>query len=158
MVFIDWSESMSVGVPLVDRDHKVLVSLLNNFHESTTPGSNDKIIEQTLKTLSDYIVYHFAREEEVMKACHYPDHEAHKKLHDSLVEQVTSISLRFFENKEDISKEDLLDFLKEWLVNHILKQDMAFRPYAEFNTAVQELPQSSWNNESVENVKETYVI
>jgi hemerythrin-like metal-binding protein len=162
MEFIEWSESMSVGVPLIDHDHKIIVYLINLFHHHISTEDDHKFLGTALNTLIDYTLFHFAREEQVMKVCKYPSSKDHKKQHEALVEQVTDIVQHFFKNKELKNKEpknkelekkedaiqgELLLFLKNWLINHILKQDMMFRPYAENNPEVRKLTTSMQTNE-----------
>jgi len=142
MDFIEWSESMSVGIPLIDQDHKIIVSLINQFHQNISAEADQKVLGSTLNTLIDYTLFHFSREEQLMKACKYPSFKAHKSQHEDLAQQVTDIAQRFFEKKQDVIKEELLEFLKSWLINHILKQDMGYRPYAEDNAEVNRLATS----------------
>jgi len=136
MEFIEWSESMSVGVPLIDQDHKIIVKLINLFHQNISDEANPNLLGTVLKTLIEYTQYHFAREEKVMQACHYPVLAEHKQQHDRLTHKVITISRQFFEKKENIFEQDLLDFLRDWLIHHILKEDMGYRPYAEHNQQV----------------------
>ncbi|MBL3599036.1 MAG: bacteriohemerythrin [gamma proteobacterium endosymbiont of Lamellibrachia anaximandri] len=136
MDFIEWSESMSVGNPLIDQDHKIIIKLINQLHHHVGAEEDRKALASALNTLIDYTLYHFSREERVMMACKYPSFEAHKRQHEKLIEQVVDTAHRFFEKKEDIVQDELLDFLKSWLINHILKQDMGFFPYAENNPEV----------------------
>ncbi|QYZ66288.1 MAG: bacteriohemerythrin [Gammaproteobacteria bacterium (ex Lamellibrachia satsuma)] len=136
MDFIEWSESMSVGNPSIDQDHKIIVKLINQLHQHAGVVEDRKALGSALNTLIDYTLYHFSREERVMKACRYPLFEDHKRRHEKLIEQVVDIARRFSEKKEDIVKDEFLDFLKNWLINHILKQDMGFSPYAENNPEV----------------------
>lgn len=142
MAFIEWSESMSVGNSAVDHDHKIIVQLINQLHQELSTTQDRKTQGSTLNTLIDYTLYHFAREEQVMQACKYPLFAEHKRQHEGLTEQVADIAHRFNEKKEDIIQDELLEFLKNWLINHILKQDMGFRPYAEYNPEVQKLTSS----------------
>ncbi|RDH87178.1 MAG: hypothetical protein DIZ77_18720 [endosymbiont of Seepiophila jonesi] len=134
--FIEWSESMSVGNPSIDQDHKIIVKLINQLHHHVGAVEDRKALGSALNTLIDYTLYHFSREERVMLACRYPSFENHKRQHDKLIEQVVNIARRFSEKKENIVKDELLGFLKNWLINHILKQDMKFCPYAENNPEV----------------------
>ncbi|RLJ17924.1 hypothetical protein DJ030_13030 [bacterium endosymbiont of Escarpia laminata] len=127
---------MSVGNPLIDQDHKIIVKLINQIHHQIGAVEDRKALGSALNTLIDYTLYHFSREERVMMACRYPSFENHKRQHEKLTDQVADIAHRFFEKKDDIVQDELLDFLKNWLIDHILKQDIGFRPYAENNPEV----------------------
>lgn len=140
--FIEWSESMSVGVPWLDHDHQVLVKLINLLHQQANTEDGHETLGTVLNSLLDYTQLHFSREEQVLQACNYPSLKEHKQQHESLVEQVVNIAHRFFENKEAVIEDDVVIFLRNWLVDHILQQDMGYRPYAENHMAVLQLDAS----------------
>ena len=138
MVVIQWTEAMSVGVPAVDHDHKVLIGLINSLGEATR-GDHDviQVIAGALATLIAYTQYHFEREEKMMEACDYPDLEAHREEHHALTAEVMALKDRFLSGEPDISVEGMLLFLTGWLNHHILLQDMEYRGYAEGNPAAE---------------------
>ncbi len=65
----EWPESMSVGVPQLDADHKAIIRLINRLHEGLRSGSEAAALDQIFDNLVAYIEWHFAREEEIMEAC-----------------------------------------------------------------------------------------
>jgi len=81
-----------------------------------------------LNDLIDYTKYHFSREEKIMQDHNYPDFEDHKQQHDKMVAQVTK-----FIDEYRIDKTRTIDnvtqFLKSWLINHINGSDQKYRPY-----------------------------
>lgn len=139
MEFIEWSDSMSTGVKVVDDDHKILLSLLNKLYKYVNNKEKREVLGNALDKLVDYTVYHFDREEKIMQAGHYPNLQKHHNIHENLKAQVAKIAHQFNEQKEDVIAQELLEFLKDWLINHILKEDMAFRPFCEDNNEVDKL-------------------
>ncbi len=143
MSFMEWSDSMSVGVAELDADHKLLVSLINQLHDSVGDVEEKATLGSVLNTLIDYTIYHFSREEKIMEVCNYPGLEKHIDMHRALTGRVSDIRDRFRNSHDgDVVGDDVLDFLKEWLNTHILKQDMEYRSYVSGNDAVAEAAKS----------------
>jgi len=133
MAYYEWSEAMSVGVPILDSDHKALIRLINILHDEPDldedPGKLDRVFEQ----LATYVDYHFAREESVMVACGYPAIESHREEHRQLAQDILDFRKRHTSGGGFQLGEELFDFLKDWLNHHILMQDMHYKKYAEGN-------------------------
>ena len=136
MTVIGWSNMMSVGVAVLDRDHQVLIDLIRRIAEAREDdGDFRAVLAEVLTELVAYTVYHFNREEHVMAACGYPELEAHRDEHNALTREVEDMQRRFGEADPDLGRDELLVFLTGWLNHHIMLQDMAYRTYAEDNPA-----------------------
>jgi hemerythrin len=133
VMFYQWSESMSVGLPLIDNDHKALIHLVNRLHEAVSAGDTYDVLDDLLNRLVDYIDIHFTREERVMDACAYPQTIDHKEEHAAFVDYIRSLREQFTADSAAGLAGDLTEYLKDWLNHHILIQDMAYRQYAENN-------------------------
>jgi hemerythrin len=121
--FIDWEKVPRVGVPIIDYEHKQLVVLINKLHHSVTSGVVSKSeLLQIMLDLFDYTVYHFNAEDKLMAEVGYPHRENHGKKHDNLQGEILDFASSFFEYEVDV-REDLLEVLKTWLVEHIIKSD-----------------------------------
>lgn len=133
---IHWSEAMSVGVPRLDSDHRVLIGLINHLEQATENRIETKVIvEEVLDALIAYTRFHFDREERVMAACQYPELETHHEEHQKLTREVMELLERFETDPATVSHHEMDVFLAEWLNHHILLQDKAYRAYAERNPA-----------------------
>lgn len=137
MAFMRWTEEMSVGVPLLDADHRLFVAVINELDEKAHLPIHGMAAKRLLDTLVRYARYHFDREEKVMAACGYPGIAGHKEEHAEFTEYIDRAVERFAADPDARLDATLADFLKSWLTHHILIQDMAFRPYAEGNVAVE---------------------
>lgn len=118
---------MSVGVARLDRDHRVLIGLINRLARHGGGGADTPIVAEVLTALIAYTRFHFYREERVMEACGYPSLDAHREEHRLLADEVARLKLRFSDDPASLRHTDLLRFLSDWLNHHILLQDMAYR-------------------------------
>ncbi len=129
MPLIEWTPEFSVGVESLDTDHKVLISLVNQLNEAITGGEPRSTVQRVLDALLDYTVYHFGREESLMRAAEYPDFDAHVRTHATLRAQVADIRDRYVRNPESIHAREVLAFLKTWLSTHIIGRDHLYAPF-----------------------------
>lgn len=137
MAEIKWTESMTIGIPFVDADHRTLVRLLNQVQDSIGDAEEYGTLGSVLRALADYTESHFAREEEMLRGCGYRDLPAHAALHARLAERVRGISQRYEVDRASVRGAEVLDFLTEWLTEHILTHDMAYRVIATQNIPAQ---------------------
>ncbi|MCX7680208.1 MAG: bacteriohemerythrin [Spirochaetes bacterium] len=128
MNFIEWNDSLSVGVEVFDKEHKQLVSLVNKLNSALAAGSAKKTMEDILQSLVRYTQIHFKHEEEYMLLYDYPEYTHHKKEHEDLTAQVLDFHERYRSGKVSFSLE-LMKFLKDWLTNHILGSDMKYKNF-----------------------------
>lgn len=128
MVLVNWNEIYSVNIAEVDNQHKKLIELLNNLHEAMMTGKGRDIMSKTLSDLVNYTVSHFATEEKLFDQYDYPETEMHKQQHLDLVEQVGTLQKKF-ESGEKVLTIDVMNFLRDWLYDHIVGYDKKFGPY-----------------------------
>lgn len=83
-----------------------------------------------LNRLVEYAEEHFAREEEIMRASGYPGLARHHAIHEALFEQIFVLQGHFEDGRIRIDR-DAVDFLRGWLVDHIVGEDMKFSAYVE---------------------------
>ncbi len=127
MSLIQWRSDFSVEYPPIDEQHKKLVGLLNTLYEAMREGKGSKELGTILSELTDYTNYHFSYEEQIMEKFNYADRTKHKQIHKELIDQVLQYKEEFESGKALVSVK-MLDFLKDWLSNHILQVDMQLKP------------------------------
>ena len=66
---------------------------------------------------------HFSDEEEYMRSIQYKRFLSHKVEHDDFREKLDSIDLEKMDQDQTGTLLDLLEFLSNWLVHHILEKD-----------------------------------
>ena len=98
--------------------------MVNNLADNLRPGEDLGLyLEVFFDQLAQYTDYHFQMEEKMMRGRGFPGYDEHKAIHDRLRQQVSDFRQRFVKKEKALS-EDLLAFLRDWLVNYILKRDM----------------------------------
>lgn len=126
--FVSWNDGLSVGIAVIDEDHKKLLSLVNNLQTAVYYPTGDAFERQTLKELVDYTKYHFEREEELLRSNGYPDFDAHKRQHEEMIARVEGF-LNAYEKDREGTVEEMVGFLKSWLVDHIAGTDQKYSAY-----------------------------
>ena len=123
--FMAWNDSWLVGVAEFDAQHKNLVSLLNELHQSMSLGRGRTVIGDVLASLVGYTQSHFAAEERLMQKYNYPGLGMHKLEHDQLARKVLEFRRGFEAGNVTVSIE-VMEFLKAWLRDHILGSDKRY--------------------------------
>lgn len=118
-----WTDDLNTGIPVVDGQHRQIVSYINHLHDAREKGDR-KGIGDVINDLIDYTLSHFSFEEELMAEAGYPFAGPHKRVHDVFVKRVAEYQLRY-KAGEDVSGE-LHALLMRWLVGHIKNDDAAY--------------------------------
>ncbi|HTZ47337.1 MAG TPA: bacteriohemerythrin [Verrucomicrobiae bacterium] len=126
---MSWNEKMAVGVRLLDTDHQKLVGLLNELYDAVMKGQGKETLGKVLDGLVDYTKIHFAHEEKFFAQTNYPAAAAHKKEHDALTRQVLEVQKKYQRGQTVALSLEVMNFLKNWLVNHIQASDQKYGPY-----------------------------
>jgi len=121
-MFLQWTDDLAIGVEEIDAHHKALVSIVNDLQEAFEADRGDAVVGDILIRLTEYVGYHFDREEQFMRASGYPDLEAHHDHHDRLMQQLGELVYRYEVNNHQLT-EQTLAFVKTWLVNHLMDED-----------------------------------
>lgn len=142
MPSIIWTEEMSVGVPELDADHKVLIGVVNQIEAAANGQTRRGVTAKCLAQLRRYAEFHFAREEKVMQACNFPEADDHKHEHAAFIRTVGDLADRFDRDPNAAVEDELLSFLTQWLRRHILEVDMAYKPFAQGSPDAREAARS----------------
>jgi hemerythrin len=122
MALLAWNTKYSVGVKSLDGQHSVLFDILNDLHGAMMKGQAQTMTGPLLTKLVDYTRTHFTAEEGMLTASKCPGLAAHRKLHADLLKQVEDYSARFKRGEITLNLH-LINFLRDWLTNHIQKED-----------------------------------
>jgi len=128
MALINWDESLSVNIIEIDSQHKQLVAMLNNLHEAMLEGKSREVLGKIIISLFGYAREHFATEEKYFERYQYPEAEPHKKEHALFVQKVNKFKEDFEQGRIGLSIE-VMDFLSQWLKQHIKQVDKRFGPF-----------------------------
>jgi hemerythrin-like metal-binding protein len=133
MNFIKWNdETMSIGIMLIDNQHKELLKIINKLSSSIHNNSQRIDILEILDELINYADYHFSTEEELFDKFDYEENEAHKKEHSLFVEEFTELRNKITQDKIYMNKsaieisERVFNYIVKWFLNHVVGSDRKF--------------------------------
>ncbi len=129
MDIFEWNDSYKIGIPSIDKQHKTLVELSSKFHESVARGNSSIIVHQTFDQLIKYTESHLVYEEQLFDEYSYTEKDTHKIKHQSLSQQVRELRRLMESGGEFMLAIEIMAFLKEWLMQHILEYDKSYVPY-----------------------------
>ena len=112
-MLLEWNENLSVGVPSIDEQHKVLLGLLNELFDATQAGKGQAALGKVLNELADYTVYHFQYEESLFAQTGYGAALDHTKEHDELRRLVQALRQNYEDGASEILSEELLKLASE---------------------------------------------
>ena len=125
---ITWTDELSVNVHKFDLQHKRIVLLINKLHAAMAGVEGNEVQGDILNCLVDYVKTHFADEEKELRKQGYPNFARQKIEHETLTKQVITLHNDFNSGK-NISAGKLMQFLKSWLREHIMEEDMKYSTY-----------------------------
>lgn len=122
----EFKEEFRTGIDSIDEEHKKLFEIADRAYttlmDEFIPDKYDYIVE-ILRELSEYATFHFRHEEEYMMSIHYKKLISHKAEHQDFFDKIASYDFsEIDENQKGVILE-VLDFLNDWLVHHIMEND-----------------------------------
>ncbi|OIR09700.1 bacteriohemerythrin [mine drainage metagenome] len=116
-----WSEQFSVGIEVIDQQHRKILEYINQLDDIHSGTHSNREIGRLIDALIDHTIYHFNFEEKIQEEVGYPYINAHRRLHVQFAKRLTGFQARFAEG-EDITGE-LESFLTSWLLDHLKHDD-----------------------------------
>jgi hemerythrin len=123
-----WNNSLATGIESIDTQHQQLVKLVNELYDAMTQNRGKEATGKVLNELVAYTVKHFAHEERYFAQTAYPDTAAHIAEHEKLKAQVGDFGKKFAAGQATVSAE-LMNFLRNWLMTHIMQSDKKYAPH-----------------------------
>ena len=130
MAKIEWDDSLSIGINIIDDQHKMLIQRLNDLSSAVEMMRGEVEIMKTIEFMIDYTDFHFTSEEKHMVEQNYPDLEHQLAQHAEFKNSLKRI-LEDFED-EGITRQlttSIDTFLTNWLIKHIKGLDMKFSKF-----------------------------
>ncbi len=128
--WIKWEERFKTGYKRIDNQHKELVNIINDLYETGVKGdlNNEEVkksFNEIIKRTIDYATYHFSYEEKIMNAINYSISKDHISKHRAFSLKVVD-EVNRYEQGDNLVIKDFINFLKDWLLNHIVLDDKKF--------------------------------
>jgi len=118
-----WRSDYDTGIQEIDEQHRILVNTINEAGKKLSKDSSIEALQDITKDLLSYALYHFETEEEMMKKYNYKVYnqeecETHMQQHRDFSAQIVTIR-ESIKTAKPMRKEELIEFLTNWLINHI---------------------------------------
>jgi hemerythrin len=125
-----WDESLSVGVALIDEQHKKWIEHLGNVQSAIEDHRGMPHVANALDFLVDYTQFHFSTEEKYMAETGYPERESHQAKHEELRNTLADLitDFRDYGVTENLSRA-IGTLLGNWLKDHIRVVDQSFAAF-----------------------------
>ena len=121
---IEWRESLSIGVEVIDNQHKELLHRFDRLLSACQTGKGIEELRKLMAFLEEYVHTHFKDEEALQRQHQYPEYETHHAEHLYFIEQINKLKQET--SKEGIATHHVIEannMLLKWLLNHISKVD-----------------------------------
>lgn len=128
MPLIQWNDTLSVNIEAIDRQHQHLIQLINDLHQAMKQRKATEIVGLIIEDLSEYAQEHFMTEEKLFIKHGYPQKQTHVNEHNRFIDQVVDFKSSFNAGRTTLSL-DIMNFLNQWLLEHIRKSDKAYAPF-----------------------------
>lgn len=122
-----WSDDLSIGIGLVDTQHKEIFTRVGNLLTAMGQGKGRDEVGKVLTYLADYVVKHFGAEEALMTKYNYGDYSKQKTEHTQFIKDFSTLKKEF--EAEGATSHLVIKTqrqLCDWLTNHITNEDKKF--------------------------------
>lgn len=130
---IEWSDEYKLGIPVVDREHRELLGVCNEFLDAVQAGAPIPELAAIMNRMILLTRAHFVAEERMLDRHGYPGLAAHKAEHDRLLVEAEALKARYDDVEADEEMRhltmDTANFLQTWLLDHIRTNDRPYQPF-----------------------------
>ena len=123
--YIEWNNKYSVGISIIDEQHKKLFSFLNKTIEAKEHSDNKEELKEVLEEMTEYSLEHFKTEEAYMREFNYSEYQDHSEEHRDFTTEIIAYHDKVIKGDFQIANE-IIEYLKWWLVNHIQVTDKKY--------------------------------
>ncbi len=122
---VEWKDKFSLGISIIDDEHKKLIGILNKAIIANEHNDNTEETKDILGDMIEYSRKHFSKEEACMVKIKFPEYQLHRKEHLAFTSKTVTSYHNLISGDNQIANE-ILEYLKNWLVNHIQVSDKKY--------------------------------
>ncbi len=126
------NDKYNVNISIIDEDRKKFISIINKAVVAKQQNNNSEKVNDVLKEMTMYALSHFSTEEAHMIEVNYPEYQYHKEEHHVFTIRTIAYLDRAINGDYQISGE-ILEYLQQWLANHIQVTDKEYIEYFKKN-------------------------
>jgi hemerythrin len=129
---VEWSSKFSVGMRLIDDQHKELFTLTNALFKGclTDAETAKAYFMGSIQGAVEYVKYHFAAEEKLLENIQYPLLECHRRQHRGFVLKILE-DVKSFQAGKHFVPNTFVRYLQDWILSHIAVMDKRYAEYIE---------------------------
>jgi hemerythrin len=116
---------LSVGVKMLDCDHRALFEIINELQTAAASDSDPRRTSSLLHKLAEFTLTHFALEEGMMVATKYPEMDLHRLHHQRITEQVAALASRYNQDDNALDSQSL-SVLSDLHADHVQQDDLHY--------------------------------
>ncbi|KAF0204823.1 MAG: metal dependent [Gallionellaceae bacterium] len=121
-----WNENLSVGIDIIDEHHRYLLDLINDLYEVVINKRGAREVARLIKALDAYAKVHFRSEEMMMEHYKFEGIKRQEHQHHAFEAKIREFYEELHTNPL-VAQFDVLSYLRDWLVHHILVEDTQLR-------------------------------
>ena len=124
-----YTDELSVGNATIDAEHRNLIAMVNGV-EAMIKARDSFALPEALEQLEYWLCVHFADEENIARAINFP-FTSNKQEHKYVLKEFQHMKDELI-NKNGIwsdgAAEHYSSFLSNWIISHIINEDMLMKP------------------------------
>ncbi|OGQ91313.1 MAG: chemotaxis protein [Desulfobacula sp. RIFOXYA12_FULL_46_16] len=134
---IEWEKKYSVDVEEIDIHQKKMFELFNQLIDMKSSKTDIKDCVNVITEINEYSKLYFSTEEKYLKKKGYPDFHSHAKAHRQFAKISISLRREISENEDSLTL-DVIEEMRNWLINHILTRDTLYIPFLRINQYIED--------------------
>lgn len=129
---LEWRDFYEIGVDFIDNEHRELLSIMRSIGHAVDTGDFAACVKQA-DILINAVRQHFMHEESYLEKVNFPRLDEHKRYHEELLRQVHQVKTICEGAGENHSLNECFDAMKNFLIDDVLRGDIDFKSYLEYN-------------------------
>lgn len=113
---------------IINKDQKKIIGIVDKAIAAKQQQESHKELKKVLSNITRDAVRHFKTEETNMKDYKYPEYQYHKEEHQDFSEKALAYRKTIL-NSDSKTANEILEYLKNWLVKHFLEADKKSTEY-----------------------------
>ena len=128
--FVPWDDKLSVGIDIIDEHHRYLLELINDLADVVVHKRGAREVARLVKALDAYAKVHFRSEEQMMLHYGFEGLPRQQQQHHAFEAKIQEFYEELHVNPL-VAQFDVLSYLRDWLIKHILFEDAQLRTLVE---------------------------
>ena len=135
MSLITWGAEFTLGISEIDEQHQKMVAIINKLHDFFENKHHEEQakINQVIKEMADYAIYHFQTEEKYFELFGYEKASAHIEIHNQYRAKIEDWRQRYETTPDKSIYFEISSFLQDWWTWHINNTDREYVPFFKAN-------------------------